>query len=245
MIRKEVRDIFEVSWREAWTSETFRKKLIVGWILYIGVLLYLPHFFAMIQEKQGVLLPDPVLAILPSINMSAVIFALLYVTVIFTIFRAAKSPYLFLLYLWATLFISVSRLLTNNFVPLEPPVGLVSLVDPILLPFYGPNGITKDLFYSGHTASVFLTFLILRKKSEKIAALIATFIVGIALLFQHIHYTVDVVTAPIFVYLLFLLAKKFVLGTSEQKEFLYKARLKANTGNNSQAYYKRKSLKNT
>jgi hypothetical protein len=216
MISKKARDVFQISWREAWSSNVFRQKLVVGWILYIGVLLYLPHFFAFIQQRQGVPLNDLVLSLFPPVNMSAVIFALLYITVIFTIFRSAKSPYLFLLYLWATLFISISRLLTNYFVPLEPPVGLVSLVDPILLPFYGPNGITKDLFYSGHTASVFLTYLILRKKGEKIAALIATVIVGISLLLQHIHYTVDVLSAPFFVYVLFILARKFVLGSLEQ-----------------------------
>ncbi|MCW3113713.1 MAG: hypothetical protein JWR18_2109 [Segetibacter sp.] len=211
MTAKEGRDIFQITWREAWKSKLYRQKLIIGWILYIGVLLYLPHFFAMIQKKDGVMLNDFVLAFLPSVNLSALIFSLLYITVIFTIYRSAKSPYLFLLYLWATLLISISRILTNNFVPLEPPIGLVSLVDPILLPFYGPNGVTKDLFYSGHTASVFLTYLILRKKSEKTAALIATIIVGISLLFQHIHYTIDVIAAPLFVYILFLLAKKISL----------------------------------
>lgn len=216
MILKDERNIFQVTWKEAWASPVFRTKLVAGWVCYIGVLLYLPHFFAVIQKKQGVLLDDFVLASLPSINMSPVIFALLYITVIFTIFRAAKSPYLFLLYLWVTLFVSLSRLVTNNSFPLEPPVGLVSLVDPILLPFYGPNGITKDLFYSGHTASVFLAYLILRKKKEKIAALISTIVVGIALLLQHIHYTIDVLAAPIIVYVLFILAKKFTLVPLKQ-----------------------------
>jgi len=217
----EEKDIFQITWSEAWTSKIFRTKLIIGWVLYISVLLYLPHFFAAIQQKQGVLLNDVVLAFLPPVNMSPVIFALLYVTVIFTIFRAAKSPYLFLLYLWATLFVSVSRLLTNNFIPLEPPVGLVSLVDPILLPFYGPNGITKDLFYSGHTASVFLAYLILRRKKEKIIALIATIIVGISLLLQHIHYTIDVISAPFFVYFFFVMAKQFVLSRVEYPKMVY------------------------
>jgi membrane-associated phospholipid phosphatase len=217
MILKEERNILKITWKEAWMSPVYRAKLIAGWIFYIAVLLYLPHFFAAIQKKQGVLLDDIVLASLPSINMSFVIFTLLYITIIFTIYRAAKSPYLFLLYLWATLFVSLSRLITNGSVALEPPIGLVSLVDPILLPFYGPNGITKDLFYSGHTASVFLAYLILQKKKEKIAALIATIIVGIALLLQHIHYTIDVLAAPIIVYVLYILAKKFTLVPIAQK----------------------------
>ncbi|GEO10830.1 phosphatase PAP2-related protein [Segetibacter aerophilus] len=216
MISKEEKDILQIRWKDAWASPVYRTKLIVGWILYIGVLLYLPHFFAAIQQKQGVEINDFVLAYLPSVNMSLVIFALLYMTVIYTIFKAAKSPYLFLLYLWATLFVSLSRLITNSSVPLEPPAGLVSLVDPILLPFYGPNGITKDLFYSGHTASVFLAYLILRNKREKTMALIATIVVGIALLLQHIHYTIDVVAAPVIVYFLFILARKFTLVPLEQ-----------------------------
>jgi hypothetical protein len=216
MTSKEEKSILQIGWREAWASTVFKKKLIVGWLLYIGVLIYLPHFFAEIQKKQGVRINDLVLANLPAVNMSWGIFTLLYMTVIFTIFRAAKSPYLFLLYLWATLFVSLSRLITNNSVPLEPPVGLVSLVDPVLLPFYGPDGITKDLFYSGHTASVFLSFLILRKRREKIAALITTVVVGIALLLQHIHYTIDVLAAPVFVYVLFVVAKKFTLVPLEQ-----------------------------
>lgn len=203
--------IFEISWQKAWRSKPFRIKLIVGWILYISVLLYLPYFFAMIQMKQGVLLDDHLLAFLPSINMSAVIFGFIYLTVIYTIYRSAKSPYLFLLYLWSTLLISLSRILTNYYIPLEPPLGLVSLVDPILLPFYGPNGITKDLFYSGHTASVFLTFLILRGRGEKQVALVATIVVAISLLLQHIHYTIDVVAAPFFVYLFFIIAKRITL----------------------------------
>jgi membrane-associated phospholipid phosphatase len=208
MIAKEVRGILDITWREAWASTVFRRKFIAGWILYIAILFYYPHFFADIQKKQGVLVNDFVLAFLPSINMSATIFTFIYVTVIAAIFRAAQSPYLFLLYLWATLLLSLSRIITISFVPLEPPIGLVSLVDPVLVPFYGPNNITKDLFYSGHTASVFLTYLIFQKKREKILALISTLVVSVSLLLQHIHYTIDVISAPLFVYIVYFLAKK-------------------------------------
>ncbi len=213
--KEEERSLLNISWREAWATKVYRRKLIAGWILYIAVLLYFPHFFAAIQKKQGVVLNDFVLAFLPAVNMSGTIFAFIYVTVIVAIFRSAQSPYLFLLYLWATLILSISRIITISFVPLEPPIGLVSLVDPVLFPFYGPNGITKDLFYSGHTGSVFLAFLILRKKKEKIAAFIATIVVGISLLFQHIHYTIDVVSAPFFVYFMYLAAKKVTVVSLE------------------------------
>lgn len=215
MIAKEERGLLQVSWNEAWTSQIFRTKLISGSILFVSVLLYYPSFFAAIQKKQGVFINDFVLAHLPSVNLSATIFGLIYITVIVGIIRAAQSPYLFLLFLWSSLLLSLSRIITITFIPLEPPAGLVSLVDPVLLPFYGPNNITKDLFYSGHTGSVFLIYLIVRKRIEKMGALIATILVGICLLFQHIHYTIDVLCAPVFVYFVFILAKKITAVSIE------------------------------
>ena len=99
-------------------------------------------------------------------------------------------------------------MLTITLFPLDPPIKIVELVDPVLLPFYGHSEINRDLFFSGHTSSAFVIFLILKKRWEKILALLATLVVAFLLLVQHIHYTIDVVFAPFFVYLVFMLAKK-------------------------------------
>lgn len=99
-------------------------------------------------------------------------------------------------------------MVTISLVPLDPPIGLVPLVDPILKPFYGEKEITRDLFFSGHTSSVFLVHMMLQKKWERIAALIATILVGIALLIQHIHYPIDVLFAPVFVFFIYHLSRK-------------------------------------
>ncbi|MDB5246793.1 MAG: hypothetical protein JWQ40_1187 [Segetibacter sp.] len=208
MIVKETDTILEISWSAAWTSVTFRTRFLLGSVLFTTLLLCFPYFFAIIQKRQGVVLNDWLLYHLPSIDASAYIFTLIYITVIVGIFRAAQSPLLFLLFLWSCLLLSLSRIVTISLVPLDPPIGLVPLVDPILLPFYGRNDITKDLFYSGHTGSVFLIYLILQKKREKIFALIATIIVGMLLLFQHIHYVIDVVFAPVFVYFVYAIARR-------------------------------------
>lgn len=93
-------------------------------------------------------------------------------------------------------------MLTILMVPLAAPAGLVELVDPLTGVFYGHTVITKDLFYSGHTASLLTMYFCLPKKSDRMLVLIATLIVGCLLLVQHVHYTIDVLAAPVFVFLL-------------------------------------------
>jgi hypothetical protein len=55
-----------------------------------------------------------------------------------------------------------------------------------------------------------LIFLCLEKKSDKIIGLIATIAVMVLLLVQHIHYTIDVLAAPIIVYIIYTLTKYFL-----------------------------------
>ncbi|HEX3386290.1 MAG TPA: phosphatase PAP2-related protein, partial [Mucilaginibacter sp.] len=58
----------------------------------------------------------------------------------------------------------------------------------------------KDLFFSGHTSTMVLIYLCLQKRTDKLIALIAAFAVACLLLVQHIHYTIDVLAAPVVVY---------------------------------------------
>ncbi len=89
---------------------------------------------------------------------------------------------------------------------------LIPLRDPISNLFYGSKNtyITKDLFFSGHTSTLCLIFLCLTKKEDKCKALVATFAVGIMVLLQHVHYSMDVLAAPPLTYLVYLIAKRIV-----------------------------------
>ena len=104
----------------------------------------------------------------------------------------------------------ISRMITITLIPLNPPIGLIPLKDPISSLFYGGTGvfITKDLFYSGHTSTQFLIFLCLTKRSDKIIAFIATITVGILVLIQHVHYTIDVLAAFVFTYVVIYLERR-------------------------------------
>lgn len=198
-----------ICWKEAFSNSLFKKKFILGSLLIVLNLAVFPAYFSFIQHRPGTQLNDHLLSNLPGKDVSVLIFSVIYFSVIIGIRRALKYPQLFLTFMWAYLILNLVRMSTIYLVPLEPPMGLVLLTDPSLVPFYGKTSITKDLFFSGHTSTVFLIFLVVKEKWEKILMIIATLVVGVLLLVQHIHYTIDVVMAPFFVYIIFHFTKKF------------------------------------
>ena len=202
----------DLIWQTAWQSSVFRRKLIIGLVCTFALLLTFPSFFQTIERHTGPVLHDWVLNQLPPQDVSLWIFLIIWATALLLLIRARFSPAVFMMYVYGYIFISLSRMLSINLFPLDPPVGLIPLVDPLSNAFYGKTYITKDLFYSGHTSSIFLMFLCLRRRWDRIIAFVGSLIVGFLLLVQHVHYTIDVVRAFVFSYPLYLLAKRVALG---------------------------------
>ncbi len=196
------------TWQITWKFPSYRNRVFIG-IATLSIILYmLPYFFQRIENRTGILLNDWLLDSIPAYNVSVPIFIIIWSMVLLIFIRIIKDPEIFITFLWAYILVSLSRLITISLIPLNPPIGLIPLADPLSNSFYGAKFITKDLFYSGHTATQFLMFLCLKQKSDKIMALVATICIGILLLIQHVHYTIDVISAPIFTYLLWLVSKK-------------------------------------
>ncbi|MCX6216743.1 phosphatase PAP2-related protein [Spirosoma sp.] len=199
-------------WQKAWQFPSFRRKFILGIILVLILLLTFPYFFQTIQQHSGPVLNDWVLNQLPAQDVSLGIFLSIWATALLLLIRARRSPAIFMMFIYSYLIVSLSRMISINLVPLDPPVGLIPLIDPLSNAFYGKTFITKDLFYSGHTSTIFLMFLCLRRRWDRLFAFVGTLIVGSLLLVQHVHYTIDVVGAFVFTYPLYWLGKKFALS---------------------------------
>jgi membrane-associated phospholipid phosphatase len=199
-----------ISWLEAWQHKSFRNKTFVALALVAIILLLLPSFFAFIEKREGMVLQDFVLDRLPAMDVSIPTFVIIWSVVLLVFYRMFQNPGLFLVVAYGFILMCLLRVLTISLLPLNPPPGLITLKDPIANIAYGGNGlfITKDLFYSGHTGNMFLFFLCLEAKWDKIIALTASFLVGILVLVQHIHYSLDVFAAFIFTYFIYLGAKK-------------------------------------
>lgn len=197
----------QFTWQIAWDYQAFRIKFILGMSILVAILIFIPHFFTHIEARDGVVWNDWVLNYLPAKDVSLLIFVVLYGMIGFFLYRMSKNTIMCLTALWAFVFLCIARVITITLVPLNPPNDIIHLADPCSIFFYHSNIITKDLFFSGHTATVLLGALCLERKSDKTMAFLATVIVAILLLIQHVHYTVDILAAPVFTWLCWYLGK--------------------------------------
>jgi len=195
-------------WQNAYNTRASRLKLLSATIVIGLIINLLPSFFKHIENRtDGVVLNDWILAHLPSYDLSVPIFILIWSMGLLMMWRGLYNPKVCISYIWTLNLVCIARFVTISLVKLNPPVGLVPLIDPSTSVFYGHTFITKDLFFSGHTATMVLVYLHLQKRTDKIIALIAALLLVIMLLIQHIHYTIDVLAAPVIVYGCWRLAK--------------------------------------
>jgi hypothetical protein len=167
----------------------------------LGITLFtLAHFLDAVELRQGVVLPDPLLRLFKPVNLTWLTFGLIYLSLILALFLLAKNPTRLMFAIQVYILFIIVRILAMYLVPLNPPEYMIRLNDPFVQFFGTGKLLTKDLFFSGHTATLFILFLVTQNKHFKYFFLAATVVVGIAVLIQHVHYSIDVFAAPFFTY---------------------------------------------
>ncbi len=163
-----------------------------------------PIYFSYIQQKPGIMINDPVLDFLPSLDVSFFIFNIMNICAFFSLVWLLTRPKYLAIAVMTWAFVYTFRYSAMYFLTLETPVGFVKLNDPLLDGMvYNGMVISKDLFFSGHTSYMFMTFLVVQHPILKRLSLVSTILVGFLLLVQHNHYTIDVLAAPLFTWLAF------------------------------------------
>lgn len=196
-----------LTWQFAWDIPAFRVKLILGVAMMALITFYLQDFFGFVQSRHGIAVNDMVLNALPAYDVSTYIFLVLYPASLFLFWRIKDNSSMCITFLWGYVFLCIVRMCTITMIPLDAPRNLIHLSDPFSIIFYGTTQITKDLFFSGHTASLFLIGLCLENKREKAIVIASTVILALLLLIQHVHYTADVIAAPFFSYIFWYIGK--------------------------------------
>jgi PAP2 superfamily C-terminal len=185
-----------LTWAEALRSRLFTLLATCTFASLIAALLSLNRFLQFNERRRGATLIDPVLAALTPADHSVALFVLIYGTLLLALASLARDPRALVVALQAYALLAIFRIGMMYTIPLEPPPGMIMLVDPFVRAFGdGPNW-AKDLFFSGHTSTTFLCALSVRTRTLSLVCLAACLSVAALILLQHAHYTIDVLVAP-------------------------------------------------
>ncbi len=198
------------NWNLALKNIHFRNRFIVSVALLAIVLTGFAFLLAYIETRQGHSFYDPILNFIKPRDVSDFIFLVTYSSALIALIYAFSSPYKFLHLIQMYGSLTVLRIVTLFFVPLEPPSEIIPLRDEFLTnTFYAGSQNLKDLFFSGHAATLFLFYFFTTNKTLKYIFLIAGIAVSVGVVLQHVHYSYDVIAAPIFAYIAYRVITKF------------------------------------
>ena len=141
-------------------------------------------------------LSDPILKAYNPVDLTWLTFTLIYLSLFLFIITTINKPDRLLKAFQAYGLMVIFRTIAMYLTPFEAPETLLLLDDPFVQLFGQGEILTKDLFFSGHTGTLFLLFLLAEDKTIKYIFLLFTLTVGTAVLLQHVHYSVDVFVAP-------------------------------------------------
>lgn len=197
------------AWKEELKDPVFCAKLISIPVLFLTYSWVTQHLGSYIQNRKGMLLADPFLAFFPKADYSGHIFLLLYSSVLIVIISHASKPGIILRLVQMHFAVAVCRQLCILSFALEPPVDIIILRDILLENTVYPHApLTKDLFFSGHVASIWIYFLYTRSRPLKYCFALATIIMGWMILCMRVHYTYDILGALLFTSIIYLLFEK-------------------------------------
>lgn len=188
------------TWKTFLIRRHHKKELLFTFLILALILISFVQFLNHIELRAGETFHDPLLNIFPAIDLTWLIFSIIYISLIIAIITLARDPANLLTAIQAYIVLTLFRSLALFLLPLNPPPGMILLNDPFVQMFGHGDVLTKDLFFSGHTSTLFLLFLTSKGKVLKGIFLSCAIIVGISVLLQHVHYSIDVFCAPFFSY---------------------------------------------
>jgi hypothetical protein len=184
----------------------WKRILITGFLLGVIAIVFVQflEFQELRADRLKWLFHDPMFDLLPRKDVSVVIFSLTYGSLICYFALCRKKEHmlssLFIVYGIILLF----RIITLSLLPLKEPQDMVFLHYPFLNELIYQSKIDADLFFSGHTALMVGIFYL---SGKNVIFLISAIAVGVLLMVQRVHYSIDILAAYPFAYIAYRLAQ--------------------------------------
>ena len=165
---------------------------------------------------------DPLFNFFGAIDLNIIAFPVIYVALVtFIIYNSYRPRTLMFAFYCYAIMVWV-RMFAMYVTPLDVPEGAIDLRDPIVFLVGTGQAVQKDLFFSGHTASLTLLAIIVFNAKKisgtdysfkidnfmKIFFFFCLIIVAVSILLQKAHYTIDVFAAPFFAFGVYSVVKK-------------------------------------
>lgn len=206
----------EITWKIFWQSPKNRRYAWIAVAFFACMFVTVIFTLAYVEKRTGYVIEDWSLEILGKPrDFSIAIFAITYFAMVYAIWTNIKWPKIFLHMFITYAIMQLMKCVLLLVVPLDPPRDILPLSDPILETlFYGGDVNLKDLFFSGHVGTVFIAALYARRHLMKITLFLLAIVLGFLMAQQRVHYIIDALAAPLFVWLAFRLSSLIARSSS-------------------------------
>ena len=201
---------FKSDWQTELANKNFRNLFVITIIVMAVTLTLFTNFLTMNETRAGFAFNDPILSLFAPIDLTWSTFAMIYGGLLTGLLIFIQKPRLLVQALLTYTILVLFRMMLMYSLPLDPPHDMISLADPFVELFGTGATLDKDLFFSGHTSTMFMLFLLSYKPKMKWTFLVGTILVGLSVILQHAHYTVDVLVAPFVAYASYRIALHIV-----------------------------------
>ncbi|MEN8194300.1 MAG: phosphatase PAP2-related protein [Bacteroidota bacterium] len=189
-----------ITWKNELSNRNFRILFIISIISAVVVITSFTNYRIYNEARMGFTFTDPFQVLFSPIDLTWSTFTLIYGGLFLGIYYFIQKPHVFVHALLTYSILVLFRIILMYSLPLDPPLTMISLRDPFVELLGSGPPLDKDLFFSGHTATMFMLFLLSYTSVQKKIFLVGSILVGLSVVLQHNHYTVDALVAPFIAY---------------------------------------------
>lgn len=200
-----------LTWKESWQQPSFRFQFLLFILIIVGIALFFPRYFDFLEERNCAGMNDFIVSMIQPKDVSWLVFLILYGGIIIGFAGSFRSPKIFLMIIQTYALVTMMRIVTLYFIPLNPPEGYVPLKEPVITLLFTTNGkiCSKDLFFSGHVSMILSFYFPMKQRLYRTMLLFFSFMIALLVLVQHVHYAIDVLVAFAATYVCFGISKTF------------------------------------